>query len=493
MKKTILIFLFISGLIGEEIVHPPHLQSRIRLFEAWLETLMDDQSLIGISVGVVHDQKIVYSKGFGYADLDNNILTDESINFKIASITKLFTSIALMQLVEKERIDLNDPVINYVPAFKNIQTNGYDITDITIKSILTHSASLPVNADVFFDNNTVDTLANSTDNLLNGLSKQSLLFKPNRIQKYSNLGMNLGGVIIEKVSGLSYDQYIQRHILEPAKMTTSHFDHSAMENSAVGYSRFTNRVRVGGKYQKMPEIIGLPSAGLVSNIIDLCSFMKWHFNVLNGDDESILSKQTLEEMQTIHRVPLPFELHPVFNGILSSLSDFFDVGGTGLGYFRNKKFTMHGGGLNGFGSELIMDNENRIGIIVLSNTDGSPIYLDMDRSITKNLYEIVGKAIIENNSQTVSGDFREYENTFTNHYYHHYYFIELNQKLALINLRDSFPLNNPAILTMLDKDFFVDQNHTGIYAGEFNLFFQRDENDKINSLILGNEKLYLKN
>ena len=213
MKIIIIIILLFSNLVSEDLSKSPIIQSRIRLFEAWLETLIDDYSLMGVSVGVIHDQNIVYSKGFGHADFENKILADDSINYKIASITKLFTSIALMQLVENQKIKLSDPIIDYIPELKNIQANDYNYSSITIKSILTHTAGLPAMPKIILNHNNKIELSASNNTFLNELKQQNIIFKPNRIHKYSNLGINLAGVIIERISGLSYNNYINNHIL----------------------------------------------------------------------------------------------------------------------------------------------------------------------------------------------------------------------------------------------------------------------------------------
>ena len=94
-------------LILPSLIHSsPHrstlLESRIGLFEAWVENVIDEQALVGLSVGLVHNQELIYSKGFGFADLTNRTRATKETTYKIASITKLFTSIALMQLVEEE-------------------------------------------------------------------------------------------------------------------------------------------------------------------------------------------------------------------------------------------------------------------------------------------------------------------------------------------------------------------------------------------------------
>ncbi|MEL0279699.1 MAG: serine hydrolase domain-containing protein, partial [Deltaproteobacteria bacterium] len=94
------------------------LQSRIRLFEAWLNTLMSDQALVGISVSLVQNQKIIYAKGFGVSGVEKKSPATELTNYRIASITKLFTSIALMQLVERKKIFLDTPVVEIIPELR---------------------------------------------------------------------------------------------------------------------------------------------------------------------------------------------------------------------------------------------------------------------------------------------------------------------------------------------------------------------------------------
>ena len=102
LRNILLIsFTFYHSMASADLQSSNLLQSRIRLFEAWLSTLMDEQSLVGVSVSLVQDQKLVYSKGFGFADFENRYPATKETNYRVASITKLFTSIALMQLVEE--------------------------------------------------------------------------------------------------------------------------------------------------------------------------------------------------------------------------------------------------------------------------------------------------------------------------------------------------------------------------------------------------------
>ena len=191
MHRILIGILLINNLLSNGIDNNPYLESRIRLFEEWMNTQMDYLSLNGVSVGIVHNQELIYFKGFGYADVDNQILADEHTNYRIASITKLFTSIALMKLVEEGLIKLNDPVTKYIPELYNIQTKGYDVEKITIKSIMRHTTGLPGNVNYMWDKKNIEEPI-STDEALLRLSKQSMIFKPNRIFKYSNLQLGIG-------------------------------------------------------------------------------------------------------------------------------------------------------------------------------------------------------------------------------------------------------------------------------------------------------------
>ena len=103
---------------------------------------MSDQALVGISVSLVQNQKIMYAKGFGVSDFEKKSPATVSTNYQIASVTKLFTSIALMQLVERKKIFLDTSVVEIIPELRAIKTNGHSVEDITIKSILTHTTAV---------------------------------------------------------------------------------------------------------------------------------------------------------------------------------------------------------------------------------------------------------------------------------------------------------------------------------------------------------------
>ena len=465
------------------------LESRIGLFEAWVENVIDEQALVGLSVGLVHNQELIYSKGFGFADLTNRTPANKETTYKIASITKLFTSIALMQLVEEEKLRLDTSVTTLVPELQQIQANEHNVNEITVRSILTHTTGLPTMPNFILDKKAAYK-KQDRNSFLAGLHEQELIFPATRIHKYSNLAMNLGGVIIERISGLTYEEYVRKFILEPLEMNSSYFKDESNRSQAIGYSRVVNRQRDSDEFPQMPLLLGIPASGLISNTTDLAKFASWHFRTLAGKDQKVLSTQTLLKMQQVQEVPLPFELPPSIGGVAAFLSNSFEVGGTGLGYFLREQFISHSGGLMGFVSEFVMDNQTKLGVIALANSIDAPVNFSHARSITKNLYDMVGAVALEPPDK--KHRFVEYEGIYSDGHNWSQYVVGLEDQLLLLNLRDDKPMDKPAVLNQLEKDTFEDSEHRGFYSGEFSVRFHRDENDEIDALILNQEKLYRK-
>ena len=469
------------------------LDARIRLFEAWLESAMNEQAIPSVSVSLVQNQRLVYTRGFGFADVQMQRPASADTQYRIASVTKLFTSIALMQLIENQQLTLQTPIVDIVPELAAIQSNGYAIEDMTVWSILTHTTGLPTHANVLLDRQAPLTPP-VRHAFLEGFEEQSLLFPPNRIHKYSNLSMNIAGVIIERVSNLRYEEYIQKFILTPLQMDATRFPSSSssavVESQAIGYDRLIAGQRSPAEFSNMASLLGHPAAGLLSSTRDLARFLSWHFRTLSNEDSLVLTAQTLEQMQQVQWVPLPLEQGPLMSSVTAFLSNSLNLGGTGLGYFRNQELVLHGGGLRGFASEVVMDNQNQLGIAVLSNSLDAPVNFSYPRSISKTLYEVVGLMAADADNANLSLAHPEYEGVYTDNGHRHYYVTEIEQSLVMINLREASMFDNPAVLTRVAKDRFTDEDHQGFYAGEFTVEFYRDETGTVDGIYVNREKLY---
>ena len=185
------------------------------------------------------------------------------------------------------------------------------------------------------------------------------------VPKYSNLGLDLAGLIVERSSGLPFEAYLQRFIFDPLAMSSAHFPNGPnalnLPEPATGYGRRRFQTRRGDEFPEMATVLGHPAAGLITNTEDLIQFLRWHFRALEGEDNRLLAAETPTEMQTIHFAPLPFEQGPLLSAVVP-FSPTPSPRGTGLGYFGIASWWSIAAGYGV--SELLMDNEARLGMVV---------------------------------------------------------------------------------------------------------------------------------
>ncbi len=326
--------------------------SVIALMEAWLETKMAQAQLPSITIGIIHGQELIYEGAFGYADVSKKINATSSTLYRIASITKPFTAIAIMQLREAGKLKLNDPVQKYLSWFtiKSPKNKEYKIT---IKQLLTHTSGLPRDAAFPY---WMSGRFPSFKEVRKKLPSQEMAYRPLFRQKYSNLAYSLLGEIISSITKQSYEDYVKKNILLPLGMKSSSFflDKSTRKKLATGYGvlfPFKKKRRVFLHH----ETRGLgAAAGLSSNVLDLAKFIS--FQLSNGKAKTTLLKpSSLREMQRLHW------LRP--NG----------REGSGLGFLIKKmeglKLVRHSGSYIGFRSEIAFSTQHQLGIIILSNSD----------------------------------------------------------------------------------------------------------------------------
>jgi len=174
--------------------------------EAEIQQLMRTTPVVGLSVAVVKDNKVIYNHSFGFKDVEKELpLTNESI-FRIASISKSFTTTAIMQLVAKKQISLDQDVSELV-GFK-IRNPKFPNTVITLKMLLSHRSSIN-DSEGYFSLDAIDQAKNPN------WEKSYNAYEPDKGYMYCNLNYNLAGSILEKLTGVRFDKYIQQQILDP--------------------------------------------------------------------------------------------------------------------------------------------------------------------------------------------------------------------------------------------------------------------------------------
>ncbi len=338
-----------------------------RLFSAWMDGQIAYRGLPGIVVGVVSDQQLVWAKGFGYADVKAKIPMSPETKFRMASHSKLFTAIAVMQLREEGKLRLDDPVEKYLPWFKAAPA-GDDDGQITIEQLLSHSSGLQREAGDHWVSYEFPT----ADQLKRLYADRKAAFAPSVRWKYSNLAYAVAGMVIEQVAAQPWANYVDRNIFQSLAMTSSSVDKN-VSGLAVPYGR---RMPDGSR-EVLPfvDARGMAAAtGITSNVNDMARFVSANFRTGARGGAQVVSSGSWREMQRVRSVEENW------------------TSGSGLGYdvsrINNRTWTGHGGGYPGNTTQTLIQLDDKVGIIVLTNTnDSNP------GDIARQLIATVGAAV----------------------------------------------------------------------------------------------------
>ena len=331
--------------------------SAIELFSAWTDAQMAYSGLPGLSIGVVLDQSLVWSQGYGYADVEQETPATAETVYRIASITKLFTSTAIMQLRDEGALQLDDPVSKHLPWF-SIQNPHEDTPPVTIRHLLTHAGGLPREAP--FPYWSTGEFPERAD-IQEAIPTQQLAIPTESDWKYSNLGLALAGEVVAAVSGLSHPEYVERNILRPLGMKNTFVEAIDPDYPllATGYGRrMPDHSRERSPYTDTRGIG--PAANMASNVEDLAKFVSLQFRSGPRKGKQVLAGYSLREM---HRVQWLNE-------------DW--TAGRGLGFYvwrlNGRTLVGHGGALLGYRTELQAIPADKVGVIAMTNADdGMPL------------------------------------------------------------------------------------------------------------------------
>src|SRR5436190_14034661 len=195
---------------------PTNYKEALRMIDLWLDGKRDFDKLPGLSIAIVNDQDIIFSKGYGYADVEKKVPMQPETICSICSISKLFTSVAIMGLWEQGKLRLDDSVSALLPSF-DLKQQYSETVPITIRSLLTHSSGLPREADYPYWS---EPFYFPTEKEMNSkLREEQTLYPSSTYFQYSNLGMALLGQIVARVSGTLYNDYVEKNILHPLRLT----------------------------------------------------------------------------------------------------------------------------------------------------------------------------------------------------------------------------------------------------------------------------------
>ena len=300
----------------------------------------------GASVLVFKDDKIIFKKGYGVSNVSTKEAINPNSNFRLASVTKQFTAMSILLLVQKGRLKLEDPLKKYFPSFP-----AYG-KDIKIKHLLTHTSGLMDYEDLMSPTQAVQL--HDTNCLQLMYKANGLYFAPGSQYKYSNTGYAILALIVEKISGQDYGVFLKENIFKPLKMKTSvAFEEgkSTIPNRAYGYSS-DNGSWVETDQSMTSAVLG--DGGIYTNTIEMTQWIKalWDYKLLGSE----MQIQAWTRKKLNNGTPIDY-------GYGWHIEDY-----------KNITHPHHGGSSIGFRNQLLLFPEQKLMVIILTNrNEGDPM------------------------------------------------------------------------------------------------------------------------
>ncbi len=320
-----------------------------------LEEIMLRWEIPGLGVGIVSEGEIVYARGFGVQSLERRAPVTLDSVFCIASIAKCFVASAVMQLVERGQLLLDEPLVSYLPYFK-LDDDRY--TRITIRQMLSHTSGMPD-----FDEREYDELVahpetdkGAPERFVRGLGSQKMVADPGERFKYSNIAYDVLGHLIARISGLTFEAYMKEHILLPAGMPASTFLPAEVERDrlAVPHLR-TPAMSVNPVYPY--HRADAPASFLHTTVVDMCGWCITCLERGTHGGQRLLTPASYDLMWA----PVARWGYPPF---------YEDMGlGWTLGHYQGLKTVSHGGMGFGWTDFLILLPEKKCGAIIMCNEE----------------------------------------------------------------------------------------------------------------------------
>lgn len=356
-----------------------------------INQVLEEFQAVGISAAVVKDGKIVYNKSFGYKDLESKTPLANDNLMRIASISKSFTATSLMQLVEQGLISLDDDISDLIGF--TIRNPHFPDTPITLRMVLSHTASIRDQADY-------STLDHLNPAISGDCAASFFEYEPGTGYNYSNLGLNLAGTILEKVSGVRFDQYVKENVINRLGLTGGHnvdlLDSTKLAklyNFRDGeYVESTSAYRSVAEY--LPDyVMGYsaprfsPTGGVKISAHDLAIYMMMHMNYGEYNGVRLISEESSKLMQT----PVWMKQKEGEDQYGLCLEEFVD-------YIDDEKYNVagnypvgHTGSAYGLNSIMIWSPADGWGIVAMTNG----YVWNPDKSFVKTLANAIYNACIK--------------------------------------------------------------------------------------------------
>ncbi len=327
----------------------------LRGFDEFVEEIMKEYHVPGMAISVIKDGKVVYAKGYGFRDVENKIATDANTLFAIGSSSKAFTAFGVMKLAEEGNIKLDEPIKKHLPDFD--LSVDYAEDNMTPIDILCHRSGLPRHDLVWYGS------PKTRDEIFNSLSELEFSAGFRETWQYQNLMFLTAGVLIERVSGKSWEGFTRENIMDKLGMERSNFSVQALqadENASLPYA-WADSSLIKMDYRDI-NAIG-PAGSINSSVVEMAEWVKMQLNNGKYGEEELLGEAYINRMHTPQMAMGGGMDSEVFHNSY------------GLGWFinsyRGHKRVDHGGNIDGFSAGVTMLPMDNLGVVILTNLNGN--------------------------------------------------------------------------------------------------------------------------
>jgi len=339
------------------------LQSALPAIDQLFREYAAIEKVPGMVWGVVIDGRLVHVASAGVQSRSTNAPLTANTVFRIASMTKSFTALAILKLRDEGKLSLEDPVAKWIPEFGFMEMPTRDSAPIRVRQLMSHSAGLPE------DNPWGDQQLGASEAALTQWLRAGIPFStaPDTRYEYSNYAFGLLGRIVTKAAGQPYEQYVQTQILAKRQMNASTFEYTQVPaaNRATGY-----RLKPDGTYeeeQPLPHGVFGAMGGLLTNANDLGKYVAFHLSAWPPRDDAEAGPVRRSSIREMSHLWTPANLNAaMINGQVRAANSGY---GYGLGVRSDCRFQHivgHGGGLPGFGSYMSWLPEHGVGIFAMA-------------------------------------------------------------------------------------------------------------------------------
>ena len=357
--RTIVLFIPLLLITSLALSQNKEIDKKLKGFDQFVDKVMKDWKVQGLSVAIVYKDKVILSKGYGYRNVEQKLpVTDETL-FAIGSCTKALTAAGVCLLQEDGRLELDKPVREYMPDFK--LQDEYVSENMTPRDLLCHRSGLPRHDLIWYGS------AATRRELFSKLRYLEPSAPFRSAYQYQNLMFMTAGILIEDVSGTSWEKFTRERILDPLEMNSTNFsviDLQKAKDFSTGYVEQNNVVDVI-PYMNI-DAIG-PAGSINSNAKDMS---KWVTALINGGKykgKKVFSETTIRALQTPSMInttqPIQYD------------ENFYVLYGLGWSVtsYRGHVRVDHGGNIDGFSASTCFMPRDSIGVVVLTNMNGTAL------------------------------------------------------------------------------------------------------------------------